>query len=490
MNHPQPIKPNEVFQLILCYRLRWMVPAGVVVLLALIFAVLKPDTWQASQALTVREEAIGVDERQRTGKFEQVEQMKAVQETIMELARSRGVLQAALAEVGPARGTATADWPSAIDVEELRKNVELAPPHGAEFGSTEVFYLKVKDHSRERAIELASAICDQLINRFQGLRNDKAEGMVHELTNGVQLARAELDEATDRLARLESQVGSDLAELRILEKNPNGQGDLRQKVTLIETELRAAEEALRSQQELRRLLEQAQENHDSLIATPNRLLESQPALRRLKEGLIDAQLRSAQLLGSMSEIHPAVMAARESEAEVRAHLRDELATAIRGVDVDLRLELSRVETLQGKLLETDRRLGEIANQRADYGNLIEEINQKTRVLNEAENRLAEVRSSRAAAFSTSLLNRIDKPDTGSKPVGPGKAVIVLAGLFGGLIIGAGVLFLTVPPVRQHASASQPPTPAAGDNQPLRGTLADGLSLKKALAKVAHRGQMN
>ncbi|MEX1224018.1 MAG: hypothetical protein WEA31_05660, partial [Pirellulales bacterium] len=329
---------------------------------------------------------------------------------------------------------------------------ELASPNGAEFGHTEIFYLNVKDHDRQRAIALASAICDQLISRFQGLRNDKAEGMVLELTNEATLAQNALSEATTRLAKLESQVGSDLAELRILEINPSGQGDLRQKVTLIETELRAAEEALRNQQELRRLLVQAQQDHDNLIATPNRLLDSQPALRRLKEGLIDAQLRTAGLLGGMSEIHPAVMAARESESEVESHLRDELSIAIRGVDVDLRLEQARVDALQLKLKDTDRRLAQIARQRADYGNLVEEIHQKTRVLNEAENRLAEVRSTHAAAYSTSLVSRIDLPDTGAKPIGPGKLVIVAAGLFGGLLVGAGVMFLTVPPARRDADA--------------------------------------
>ncbi|MEX0866840.1 MAG: hypothetical protein WD030_05740, partial [Pirellulales bacterium] len=183
MNHTQPITPEEVVQLIFKYRLRWIVPAALVTLLAVSYAVLKPDTWQAAQALTVRDEAIGGADRQRTGKFEQIEQMKAVQETIMELARSRGVLRAALVDVGPVRENTQADWPTAEDIEKLRKRVELASPNGAEFGHTEIFYLNVKDHDRQRAIALASAICDQLISRFQGLRNDKAEGMVLELTN-------------------------------------------------------------------------------------------------------------------------------------------------------------------------------------------------------------------------------------------------------------------------------------------------------------------
>jgi succinoglycan biosynthesis transport protein ExoP len=48
---------------------------------------------------------------------------------------------------------------------------------------------------------------------------------------------------------------------------------------------------------------------------------------------LDAQLRTAQLLGTMSPIHPQVVAAREAEQEIRRHLRSELTVAIRGVQL-------------------------------------------------------------------------------------------------------------------------------------------------------------
>ena len=40
---------------------------------------------------------------------------------------------------------------------------------------------------------------------------------------------------------------------------------------------------------------------------------------------------------------------------------------------------------------------------------------------------------------------MDTPEVSTRPIGPRKAVVILAGVVGGLTIGMGVLFLTVPP---------------------------------------------
>ena len=45
------------------------------------------------------------------------------------------------------------------------------------------------------------------------------------------------------------------------------------------------------------LLKQAEADPTALVAAPCRLLDSQPALRRLKDGLVDSQLRTANLQG-------------------------------------------------------------------------------------------------------------------------------------------------------------------------------------------------
>ena len=120
---------------------------------ALIYAALRPNTWEAVQTLIIRNEAANND--RGPGKFGQVEEMKTVQETILELARSRSVLETAMKQVGPPADCKNPEsWPSDRDVDDFRAEVKLVPPKGAEFGKTEVFYLAVRDHDRNRALAL------------------------------------------------------------------------------------------------------------------------------------------------------------------------------------------------------------------------------------------------------------------------------------------------------------------------------------------------
>jgi len=141
MNHAEKsiISPLEVIHILKANVKCWLLPAVLLGVVAAIYAVVRTPTWEASQSLIVREEAVSGEEN--LGKFNSSDDMKTVQETILELAKSRGVLEAALREVGPAEDTkAGAEWPTSRDIAGLRKSVKLTPPKGAEFGKTEVFY--------------------------------------------------------------------------------------------------------------------------------------------------------------------------------------------------------------------------------------------------------------------------------------------------------------------------------------------------------------
>src|SRR5690606_13524528 len=114
-------------------------------------------------------------------------------------------------------------------------------------------------------------------------------------------------------------------------------------------------------------------NPNELVATPNQLLDSQPALRRLKEGLIDAQLQSAQLQGIRTKTHPGVVAARHAEDEIREHLHQEISLAIRGLQAEQTVADSRLTQLQELLDDVSKRMTKLASMRASYNNLVAEV---------------------------------------------------------------------------------------------------------------------
>ena len=489
-NPPSVPSPAEIARLLVTYAPRWIIPAVVLGTLAAVYAILGPETWEASQALVIRNEA--VNNHAGPGKFSHTDEMKTVQETILELARSRNVLAGALAEVGaPADfdGDRSA-WPTETAIESLRKNIALAPPKGAEFGTTEVFYLTVKDEARNRAIDLARAVSDGLEARFGALRDEKAQGMVAELSRTVAEANAGLERSTAKVSEIERKVGGDLAELRALEQSSSDFSTLRQTAMQIREELRETHSANQAREQLLSVLHDAKTDAGRLLATPNALLESQPALRQLKEGLVAAQIRTATLKGEMSEEHPKVKAAIETEEGIARNLHAELAIAIRGLEVEKNLGEQRVAMLNEQLAQNEARLERLADLRATYAARLVEHQNRAAALSRAENDLAEARASLASAGAASLITRLDDAQTGENPVGPGKAMIVLAGIAGGMLLGFGILFLTVQPAPSASAAQPAPMLSAEPVETCRPTLLDWpgenvvLSLKQALRKVA------
>src|SRR6185436_144396 len=108
-----------------------------------------------------------------------------------------------------------------------------------------------------------------------------------------------------------------LAELRSLNADAGSQSGVSQELQTIEAERRASEQTLRENQRLLKLLVAAKDDPKQLLATPNSLLASQPAVSQLKTALVNAQIHTANLSGTRTADHPFVVAARESEASLR-----------------------------------------------------------------------------------------------------------------------------------------------------------------------------
>lgn len=420
----------------------WLIPTTVITLLAFGFAIVKPSVWQASQALTLRDEAIG--SIVKPGDFINLEERKTAQETVLELATSQTVLRGALETVGPSSLFGSEhSWPNPTDIETLQKSTTLCAPNGSEFGTTEVFYLRVKCTRKERAIALASTICDELEKHLQNLRKGKAQGTVDELRNTVELAQVDLDKVTERLARMEKDIGGDLIELRTLSQNGASENNLRRTLSEMSNELRQAMSVYGANAELLNILIQAQKYPSHLVATPSSLLASQSAISRLKDGLVDAQLRSAQFRGRMSEEHPQVQFAINAEREIRMNLHHELGLAIRGLKAEMSLDSNRVARLKHEVSSINNRLDRLVALRAPYDNLLAEVSSRSEILRRAEQTLSGAKANQAASHA-SLITRVDVPFTGTKPVGPGRSMIVFLGLLAGLTVGVGIAFLNVP----------------------------------------------
>jgi len=474
MSRPDSLShPLDIVRLAFKYPLRWILPAVIVAGAAIWFAKVTPETWEASQQLVVRNEA--ASNQDGPGRFRTSEELKALLEAVLELSRSQVVLAEAMKAVDKVE-------PTEIAVSEMADRVKLIPPKGGEFGKTELLYLKVKDQSRKRAVALCAAICDQLELRFRELRNARAQSMVDELTRTRELAQEDVVQAIGRMQAVEQSVGADLAELRNLQNTASGvDSDLRRRSVEMESELRQATIDERQRNEWVKVLEAARQSPAKLLALPGALPERLPTLLKLKQSLLEAQLRTAQLKGTMTAEHPFVIASIIGEAEIAQHFDQELASAIHGAQVDWRLAAERVERLKQDIPALRSRLDRLASLRSEYARLSAEVENVTRLRNEAESALVHARAGLAGGEVASLITRVDVPFTGPKPVGPGKTTVMAAGVLGGLIVGFGVLLLSIQttprPDDEERQVVDRPRIAERDTAP-------NLSVLSALRKVA------
>jgi uncharacterized protein involved in exopolysaccharide biosynthesis len=439
------LQPADYVRLLVTHVRWWAVPAVACAFLAGAYTLVAPRSWQATQALIIRPEVASVS-HEKLGKFSDLSEMKTSQETILELAKSQVVVEATLREVGPPRrGRRPADWPNALDVEAFRERIDMRPPGGSEFGKTEVFYLTVSDSIRDRSSALVVALCGQLERRMQALRDQSARGMIAELERTVAMADGDLSTQIRTLSSFEAGIGADLAELRNLNADVGGQSEVSQLLQAIEGERRANEARRDESKRLLSLLVAAQNDPRQLLATPNSLLVSQPSVSQLKNALVAAQLRTAELLGSRSENHPFVIAAREAENSIRGQLNNEIAVAIRGLEVDLELCADRERSLAAKSEAARERTSRLAAARAEYANLVSSVQNHSRLAETAQKNLADARARQAAAHSASVISRIDGVEAGVRPAGPARKTVAAAGGVGGMLFGFGLIFLFASP---------------------------------------------
>lgn len=431
-------------------RRTFVLAAGAIGLVAGAIAALAPSRYAGSQALVIRQRSEPGETA--LGAFAHSDDRKAVQAAVAALALHEEVIADSLAEIGPPRG-APSGWPTAEDVETARKQVELRPPSGSDYGQTDIFYLRAEAVGRSRAAAFAESLARGVQARYQTVRRDQAEGMIRELEAAAAAAESEVRRFAERAGAIEAQVGPDLAELRLLDATSGGISDLRQNLMVIEAEQRDAERNARLMRELRDLLATTHDARATLIATPSDLLNLQPGLRRLKEGLIDAQLRTAALRGSRSERHPDVRAAVAEEARSDERLQAEVEVALAGLNIDLELAEGRIDHLKRRIADSHDRLAKIGALRSEYHGLTTSLQDQSEHLQHVRRELGDLRGAVASARQAPLLQLIDAPSVGLHPVGLSRKATIGGGLFGGFACGiAWVLLIT--PASRPAPTSQ------------------------------------
>jgi len=268
--------------------------------------------------------------------------------------------------------------------------------------------------------------------------------MITELTHARDLAKRNLDEVSNGMREIEVNFGSDLGELRNLSEAITGDGANRRALEETMRDLQVAQLELEKLEALNELLEQGLKDPKHLLVSGGELLNRQPSLQRLKDGLIDAQLERSRLAGRLTEANPKMKAALSAESEIRHAMQSETALVIRSMQPVLDVERDRVERLQTKQLNLNRRLDRLAEARTSYSKIAADVKHRTTLLENSQRVLADAEASRSAALSTNLLAKLGPVTTGDSPNGMSSSMMTAGSAAAGLIFGLGTVFLVAP----------------------------------------------
>ncbi len=438
-----PIPWKHVRNVLVLFAPLWGGAAILFGLLGAGYALVSSDVYSARQPLVVRDEA--TSSLDRLGRFASQTELKAAQETILEMTQNPEVVAAALRQIGPPSGTPDPDWPSTEVIDTVAsQSVNLLAPKGSEFGNTEVVYLQVKANEQDRATEFCRAMFDNLTEQLRSVRRVRADSIIAELNHTRDLAKQNLDEATARLHEIEVQFGTDLGELRNLNDTISGDGTNRRTLEETTRELHSVELGLEKLESLHELLVAGANDPQHLLISGSDLLASQPSLLRLKDGLIDAQLAASQLSGIYTTENPKRRAAVATEKEIKHRMQQEAVAAIGAMQPMIRLERERVTRLRERVKQLSDRLDHLATARTDYSKIDAEVKHRTKLLGDVQRSLSEATASRSAALSTNLIAELGPPQVTDNPIGPSGSMVTLGSMMAGLIFGLGSVFLIAP----------------------------------------------
>jgi uncharacterized protein involved in exopolysaccharide biosynthesis len=315
------------------------------------------------------------------------------------------------------------------------------------------------------------------------------------LNKAVDAAQASLSEIAKQIEQFEFGLGSSLGDLRNLVEPTSGDNQLYKNLNQINTELRAAEVNLETVRLQRTLLQTALDGGEPVVATPNELFDLQPALRRIKEGLIDGQLQLAELRGDYHDNHPKVVQAIEAVEGMKQTFREELDVAIRGLDDQIRLIEANVAQLTSLATEANVRLQKLTELRVVYDQLNEEFKRRDAVLRDAQTAVAQAQSIRDASQSVDLLTRVNEVQVASRPEGMSKRALVGSTTLLGLFIGLGlVVLLHGPQPQRHVVPAMPPpmpafaaSPAPAPSDTPQAAANPGVLPRETIDQVLERG---
>ena len=302
------------------------------------------------------------------------------------------------------------------------------------------------DLAARRAHEMNAALLDAYLLRQGELERRRAERAAEFLrTKALSAARAQLDEASQRMARfISEELGGDL--LTVISMSSDSVGGFEPGVAGLSREFTAEMHRIDAElAETQALLEQIRDGRggDEPVVVPDAIVEANPSIRTIQERAVELQLTLANLTPRFTDAYREVADAKAELRAVRAELRAELDRQAERLGQRMRVLQARRESIAGNVAADRERLDQVAAQVAVYQRLYNDLRTAERIYEGEQRKLVEAATARELASNPVLVNLLDDPSMPS-PDAPRRPIVwlnVLVAAFAGLVLALVYAFL-------------------------------------------------
>jgi uncharacterized protein involved in exopolysaccharide biosynthesis len=403
-----------------------------------------PDTYEASVQMWAQDQSPGLRDASNYAS-DVAARVKLVLTNLREVLYSRRVLESTLVRSGLAPADATgASVPIAVldePVGKLRKAITVEAPKGSDFGATQIFFVRVRDESPDRAGRLLDALLDAFQARYGELSAQQAQDLLEETTRLVDKSREDLKASEQRFDAFVGKLEGGLAELNSLGGASGGDSELRRGLTAINDRLVGAGADLKVQLAFFEQLQNARPEAGETLIVPSQLVRDYPGLQEATRELTVARSQMRDVEARSYSVLPEHQAAADRLQLVEQAYRAEVNHATLAMEREIAAKSQAVTFLSQQREDYARRLAALSNKYVEFDGLREELRQRRLIVDDAERRRSDAAHARLTAAKEVLFSIIDGPRAGAKPVSPQRRLNIAVGLVLGLITGVGVAFL-------------------------------------------------
>jgi polysaccharide biosynthesis transport protein len=396
-------------------------------------AVLLPSIYRSTAKFSLIEPR-SLDPLQQENSFDYRNRMRRALQDQRELIMSNRVLTRVFQELTPAALPPV----STKQIDALRKNLDVTPPGGETFESSNVFILEYTDDNPARAAQVAAVITQSYLDAYQEITKSKTDYSYSFFLEQTQKLNNDMIDKEKKLSEFETRQA--LALIEILNLEP---GKANQEVgpnALLSQFLQHYHELQTELTGLRVSIEYLEReiNKKGIPVVP-------PEMEMPGHSISVFKTKVSQLQLQLNEMRPQFKESFEPLKQVELELnlnvdslKKELERSVNAQKLNVQSIEARIKQLEKIIHDLKVQIQETAKEKTTYENLKQEYNIAKNSYTQARTQLEQARMAQSLNQGKQFLTLIDKPVVPSKPYKPNRLLLVIGGLFSGFFLGIAI----------------------------------------------------